>query len=722
MRGRGSTPLGRAAASGSATGKPTSRLAAAGVATGAGSTPPRSPPTTPSCRSVAAGSPACEGSKVTTANRWLRNWARKLLAALRPAGVATSTSASAPVTAAASHPRAGEREASARLALRSARRVPGPAAGRPRRLGRAAGLLWVAGHRAAVATRSRAASTCAACSGRAGASTPVAAAASSALPRSSSATARQAAQPSTWAPTAAWSAAAPSIQARSSPSSRHLMIRSLLLLLVAVAERAFGAGQQHADRPDGQLAGVGDLGVGVAGVAQQQAGPLPFGKRPQRPVHRRLLFEPEQRPERVVALGGDRALRQLCRGALQPLASAALAPQPVVAEVHADPAEPGLDLLVGPVDDGRADQPEERLLHHVLGLPAVDELPVAEVVQPRVEAAEQLVEPSGGVGSTLRPCVHPHHRRSLRRRRRPFRCRPSDETPPRVCFLHRAGQRLAKLGSVFRTAVGSQPSRFITHSRPMSSLLSVSAMKATVTASTQTGLNTLPSPGAIGRLYQPRTPSGPNRPRKSWPPPGSGSPWSATASTHAPSGLTARLVGRMPPGSVGSSSSTTPSVLLVTSTSCVPLCVLLSTYRREESALHEGGDSRPSSEVGKAAEPGCASHSTWSCPLVDRNAIQRWSGDQVGAALGLGALNPMTFGSWLGSGGMVQISPPRANSTWLASVTLDRWGQRSAIGRRFRCQRPPPWKLSRPMLPNCRPSTRMRTCAVWISRLMVHTS
>src|SRR6266508_3401644 len=422
MRGRGSTPLGRAAASGSATGKPTSRLAAAGVATGAGSTPPRSPPTTPSCRSVAAGSPACEGSKVTTANRWLRNWARKLLAALRPAGVATSTSASAPVTAAASHPRA--------------RRVPEPAAGRPRRLGRAAGLLWVAGHRAAAVTRSRAASTCAACSGRAGASTPVAAAASSALPRSSSATARQAAQPSTWAPTVAWSAAAPSIQARSSPSSRHLMIRSLLLSLVAVAERALGAGQQHADRPDGQLAGVGDLGVGVAGVAQQQAGPLPFGKRPQRPVHHRLLFEPEQRPERVVALGGDRARRQLGRGALQPLASAALAPQPVVAEVHADPAEPGLDLLVGPVDDGRADQPEERLLHHVLGLPAVDELPVAEVVQPRVEAAEQLVEPSGGVGSTLRPCVHPHHRRSLRRRRRPFRCRPSDETPPRVCFLH----------------------------------------------------------------------------------------------------------------------------------------------------------------------------------------------------------------------------------------------------------------------------------------------
>src|SRR6266508_4663502 len=372
MRGRGSTPLGRAAASGSATGKPTSRLAAAGVATGAGSTPPRSPPTTPSCRSVAAGSPACEGSKVTTANRWLRNWARKLLAALRPAGVATSTSASAPVTAAASHPRA--------------RRVPEPAAGR----------LWVAGHRAAAVTRSRAASTCAACSGRAGARTPVAAAASSALPRSSSATARQAAQPSTWAPTAAWSAAAPSIQARSSPTSRHLMIRSLLLLLVAVAERAFGAGQQHADRPDGQLAGVGDLGVGVAGVAQQQAGPLPFGKRPQRPVHRRLLFEPEQRPERVVALGGDRARRQLGRGARQPLASAALAPQPVVAEVHADPAEPGLDLLVGPVDDGRADQPEERLLHHVLGLPAVDEQPVAEVVQPRVEAAEQLVEPSGG--------------------------------------------------------------------------------------------------------------------------------------------------------------------------------------------------------------------------------------------------------------------------------------------------------------------------------------
>ena len=42
-------------------------------------------------------------------------------------------------------------------------------------------------------------------------------------------------------------------------------------------------------------------------------------------------------------------------------------------------------------------------------------------------------------------------------------------------------------------------------------------------------------------------------------------------------------------------------------------------------------NSRPTTPVGKAPAPGCTSHRPWDAPLPCRNAIQRRSGDQVGA-------------------------------------------------------------------------------------------
>ena len=80
---------------------------------------------------------------------------------------------------------------------------------------------------------------------------------------------------------------------------------------------------------------------------------------------------------------------------------------------------------------------------------------------------------------------------------------------------------------------------------------------------------------------------------------------------------------------------------------------LLSTYRRSESVLHDGGDSRPTTPVGKAPAPGCTIQRPWESPLPCRNAIQCRSGDQVGADLGLGASNPTTLGVPPGCGATV---------------------------------------------------------------------
>jgi hypothetical protein len=111
----------------------------------------------------------------------------------------------------------------------------------------------------------------------------------------------------------------------------------------------------------------------------------------------------------------------------------------------------------------------------------------------------------------------------------------------------------------------------------------------------------------------------------------------------------------------------------------------------------------------------------WDPPLPTRTAIQRWSGDQVGADLGPGAFTPITSGGWPDPGVTVKISPRRTNSTESPPLTSDRCGHSDASSGSVRRQRLPAGNVSKPRLPTGRPWTRMRTCAVWRSRLTVQT-
>jgi hypothetical protein len=68
-----------------------------------------------------------------------------------------------------------------------------------------------------------------------------------------------------------------------------------------------------------------------------------------------------------------------------------------------------------------------------------------------------------------------------------------------------------------------------------------------------------------------------------------------------------------------------------------------------------GGDSFPGrSSVTFSAWPsgpsGGTSHSDWAVPLPTRKAMERWSGDQVGTDLGLGAMTSTGLGDWPVSG------------------------------------------------------------------------
>src|SRR6266540_6196858 len=144
---------------------------------------------------------------------------------------------------------------------------------------------------------SRRASAASAAAGGSGASGPViaiAGAASSALRRSSASMSRQAAQPCTWLCSGAGVPPGTSSRdARSAPRSGQGIVGSRIGVVIGeigVTECPLPTGEQHPDRADSQVQGCGDLRVGEAGVAQQQAGALPLRQGGEGPAHGPLLL------------------------------------------------------------------------------------------------------------------------------------------------------------------------------------------------------------------------------------------------------------------------------------------------------------------------------------------------------------------------------------------------------------------------------------------------
>src|SRR5215217_282462 len=409
-RGVPSTPRGRTDGSTAGTANPTSRLASARLATTFGSSRPASwwgsPVNTPESTSPAKTSPTWlvwPASRGTAWSRWLRNWPRKLAAAARPPGVATSPVRARVATSAAATARPLAPSQPGRP-----RRASGTGAGAGSGPAVAVAAVAVAVRAAAsrarrCSNRSRAASTAAPLGGAPGAVRAIAGAASSALRWSSATVSEQAAQACTW-PCRAVAVApsgASSMDARRAPRSGQGIVGSrvgVVAVEVGVAEPPLAAGEQDPDRADGEVEGRGNLRVGVAGVAQQQAGALPLGQGGEGLADRPLLLGPEHLQQRggagvglvVGPLGPARPV--------QPVAGPAPAPQPVVGGIQADTAQPGRDLLVGPVEDGMPVEPEEGLLHDVLGLTAVPEQPVGEPVQVAVPLPEHGGKPFPGAG------------------------------------------------------------------------------------------------------------------------------------------------------------------------------------------------------------------------------------------------------------------------------------------------------------------------------------
>jgi hypothetical protein len=141
-------------------------------------------------------------------------------------------------------------------------------------------------------------------------------------------------------------------------------------------------------------------------VAQQQAGALPLRQGGEGLAHRPLLLGAEHVHQRGRAGVGLVVDPPGPGRPVQPVAGPALAPQPVVGGVQADTAQPGRDLLVGPVQDRVPVQLEEGLLHDVLGLAVVAEQPVREPVQVAVPLPEHGDEPFPGAGPG--PNLIPH--------------------------------------------------------------------------------------------------------------------------------------------------------------------------------------------------------------------------------------------------------------------------------------------------------------------------
>src|SRR6266704_3619562 len=361
--GLASTPRGSAEAPTAWTGNPASRLASARSRAGVGSAMlsslPRSLVNTPVSTSSEMTVSSCVAWLLSSEMTWkrsLRNWARKPAAAALPPGVATSTVSTTAATSAAT----AVRVLALSLARRARRGGAITAGGSPAAGVAASPAVAMALVAVRVASRrarrcSRRASAASAAAGGSGASGPViaiAGAASSALRRSSASVSRQAAQPCTWSCSGAGVPPGTSSRdVRSAPRSGQGIVGSRIGVVIGeigVTECPLPTGEQHPDRADSQVQGCGDLGVGEAGVAQQQTGALPLRQGGERPAHGPLLLGAEHVQQRAAALVNLVVHPFQPAGAIQPRRGATLAPQPVVACVQAHSAQPRRDLLVRP--------------------------------------------------------------------------------------------------------------------------------------------------------------------------------------------------------------------------------------------------------------------------------------------------------------------------------------------------------------------------------------
>src|SRR6266704_88337 len=374
--GLASTPRGSAEAPTAWTGNPASRLASARSRAGVGSAMlsslPRSLVNTPVSTSSEMTVSSCVAWLLSSEMTWkrsLRNWARKPAAAALPPGVATSTVSTTAATSAATAVRVLALSLSRRARRGGAITAGGsPAAGVAASPAVAMALVAVrvASRRARRCTRRARAATPAA--GGRGASGPVialAGAARTALRRSSASVSRQAAQPCTWSCSGAGVPPGTSSRdVRSAPRSGQGIVGSRIGVVIGeigVTECPLPTGEQHPDRADSQVQGCGDLGVGEAGVAQQQTGALPLRQGGEGPAHGPLLLGAEHVQQRAAALVNLVVHPFQPTGAIQPRRGATLAPQPVVACVQAHPAQPRRDILVRPVEHRVAVELQERL-------------------------------------------------------------------------------------------------------------------------------------------------------------------------------------------------------------------------------------------------------------------------------------------------------------------------------------------------------------------------
>ena len=159
-------------------------------------------------------------------------------------------------------------------------------------------------------------------------------------------------------------------------------------------------------------------------MAQEQAGALALRQGRQRGANLVAGFGAQQGVRRVVvvaraALRIERAVEAGCPQ--EPGIGPAPVAQAVDAQVQHDPPEPGAHDLVRPVEqrfvvDRRvlagSRQPQERLLHDVLGLRAVAEQALGERHEARVELPKQVVEALGRAIWRRRGVIgHAQHRR-----------------------------------------------------------------------------------------------------------------------------------------------------------------------------------------------------------------------------------------------------------------------------------------------------------------------
>src|SRR6266542_2460143 len=355
-----------------------------------------------------------------------------------PPGVATSPVSTTTATSAAATARVMVLSLARRARRGAGATVPGASPARPPVSPASAAVALRAASRRArrCSRRASAASTAADDRALSGLVRAIAGAASSALRRSSARTSRQEAQPCAWSCSGAGVLlGASSRDARSAPRSGQGIVGSRIGVVageVGVTEGPLPPGEQHPDRADGQVEGCRAARVGEAGMAQQQAGALPFRQGGEGLAHGPLLLVAEHVQQRTATVAGLVVDPFEPAGTVQPRRRAALAPQPVVGGVQADAAQPRRDLLVRPGEHPVPVELQERLLDDVLRLAVVAEQPVAEGVQLTVAAPEQRLEPADA-GPDLIP--HGSHRPLLVWLRRPTYLLPCP-TPHPTSLLH----------------------------------------------------------------------------------------------------------------------------------------------------------------------------------------------------------------------------------------------------------------------------------------------